>query len=143
MAEALCKQLLAERLGCMPTELEARGYVVRSAGVSALAGDPAAGPAVEAVREFGADLTAHISRPVNPELLADATHVVAVTRAHAAMLLLRYPGIGPMPDLLGGPNADLGDPIGGDLDQYRYCAHTIRGHLERLVPGWLRTIEHD
>src|SRR5205823_8398995 len=42
MAEALCKLLLARRLGCAPDELEGRGYVVLSAGLSAMTGAPAA-----------------------------------------------------------------------------------------------------
>ncbi|HVK15772.1 MAG TPA: hypothetical protein VM533_02425 [Fimbriiglobus sp.] len=144
LAEALCKRLLADRLGCDPAELVARGYVVRSAGVAALPGDPAALPAVEVAREYGADLSAHQSRPVNPELLADATHVVAVTRGHAAALMMRFPGVGPEPGLLGGPDDDLSDPIGGDLEQYRACAHAIHGHLDRLLSGWLgRPTEND
>ena len=32
LAEALCKRMLADRLGCEPGELEARGFVVRSGG---------------------------------------------------------------------------------------------------------------
>jgi protein-tyrosine phosphatase len=144
MAEALGKRLLADRLGCDPAELDARGYVVRSAGVSAFPGAPAAPPAVEVAHEHGADLTAHQSRPVDPELLAGATHVIAVTRAHAAALVMRFPGVGPEPDLLCGPDDDLDDPIGGTLEQYRDCARTIRGHLERLVPRWLGVpTEHD
>lgn len=142
LAEALCRRLLADRLGCDPAELEARGYVVRSAGIAALPGDTAALPAVEVARELGADLSAHQSRPVNPELLAAATHVLAVTRGHAEALLMRYPGVGPEPDLLGGSD-DLDDPIGGDLEQYRACARVIRGHLERLLPGWLGEADRD
>ncbi len=137
LAEALCKRMLADRLGCDPAELESRGYVVRSAGLAALPGDAAALPAVEAAWELGIDLSAHQSRPVNPELLATSTHVVAVTRGHAAVLMTQFPGVGPDPDLLCGPDDDLGDPIGGDLEQYRTCARTIRGHLERLTSGWL------
>jgi protein-tyrosine phosphatase len=139
--------MLADRLGCEPDELETRGFTVRSAGVAALPGDVASPAAVEAARELGADLSAHQSRPVNPELLAAATHVVAVTRGHAAALMMRYPRVGPEPDLLCGPDDDLPDPIGGDLETYRACARAIRGHLERLLPTWLggpaRGSEHD
>ena len=39
MAEALCKALLCERLGCTADELTARGYVVLSAGIVAGRGD--------------------------------------------------------------------------------------------------------
>ena len=58
--------------------LEARGLVVRSAGVAAFPGDDATPEAVEVAREFGADLSAHRSRPVNPELLLGATDVIAM-----------------------------------------------------------------
>ena len=36
LAEGLCKKLLAERLGCSLEELPQRGFVVLSAGLSAL-----------------------------------------------------------------------------------------------------------
>jgi protein-tyrosine-phosphatase len=143
LAEALCKRMLADRLGCDPVELEARGFVIRSAGVAALPGDPASPAAVEAAREFGADLSGHTSRPVNPELLAAANQVVAMTRSHAAALAMRFPGVGPVPDLLCGPDDDLGDPIGGDLELYRACARTIRDHLQRLVADWVGGRETD
>jgi protein-tyrosine phosphatase len=141
LAEALCKRLLADRLGCEPEQLAARGVVVRSAGVAAFPGDGPAEPAVVVAREYGAQLDAHRSRPVNPELLGEATHVLAMTAAHAALLTTRFSGIGPVPELLGGTGADLDDPIGGDLDVYRACAEAIRAHLERLLPGWLGQLE--
>jgi protein-tyrosine phosphatase len=137
LAEALCKRLLADRLGCDPGELEAKGFVVRSAGVAAYPGDDPSPPAVEVAREFGADLSAHRSRPVNPELLEATTHVVAMTAAHAAALAMRFPGVGPEPVLLCGPGGDLPDPIGGDLGVYRECAGVIRRHLDGLVAGWV------
>jgi protein-tyrosine phosphatase len=137
LAEAVCKRLLADRLGCDPGELEAHGFVVRSAGVAAYLGDDPSPAAVEVARELGADLTAHRSRPVNPELLGEATHVVAMTGAHAAALAMRFPGVGPEPTLLCGDDGDLPDPIGGDLAVYRECAGVIRQYLERLVAGWV------
>src|SRR5262249_54877138 len=70
MAEALCKALLAERLGCPVDDLPQRGWWVMSAGVSAYAGDPSAPEAHRAVQAFGGDLSKHQSRPVRPELAA-------------------------------------------------------------------------
>ncbi|WP_143392902.1 low molecular weight phosphatase family protein [Fimbriiglobus ruber] len=139
LAEALCRRLAADRLGCTPDELAARGVVIRSAGVAAMPGDEAAGLAVEVARELGADLTDHRSRPVNPELLADATRVVAMTRMHAIALAMHFPGLGPVPELLCGPEGDLDDPLGGDLDVYRDCAEVILRHLGRVLPEWLGT----
>jgi protein-tyrosine-phosphatase len=137
LAEAICKRVLADRLGCDPAELEGRGIVVRSAGVAAYHGDGPSDTAVRAAAEVGADLSAHRSRPVNPELLADATDVVTMTRSHAAVLAYRFPGVGPAPSLLCGPDDDLPDPIGGDLDVYRACTRVILGRLELLADGWL------
>lgn len=143
LAEALCKRALADRLGCEPHELEARGFVVRSAGVAAYHGDGPAETAVHAAAEHGADLGGHRSRPVDLDLLADATDVVTMTRTHAAMLAYRFPGVGPEPVLLCGPDEDLPDPIGGDLEVYRACTRVILGRLERLVPGWVAAARDD
>lgn len=136
LAEALCKRALADRLGCDLADLPARGYVIGSAGVAAYPGDAPAAPAIVAAQEFGADVAAHRSRPLNPELLAQATHVVAMTYSHAYLVAARFPGIGPHPVLLCG-DADLDDPIGGELTVYRDCAATIRHHLNRLIAEWL------
>src|SRR5207248_9298205 len=131
-----CRRLLAARLGVGEAELEGRGFVVRSAGLAAVPGDEATPEAAEVAREFGADLSAHRSRPVNPELLAGATDVVAMTAAHAAMLALQFPGLGPPPGLLS-PGGDLPDPFGSDLGVYRECARAIQAQLDRLVKEWL------
>lgn len=129
LAEALCRRLLADRLGGN------HGFTVTSAGIAAWPGEAASPPGVVIAPEFGIDLSAHRSRAVTHDLLAAATHVVAVSRGHAAALMLRFPGVGPEPVVLGGDD-DLADPIGGDLDEYRACARAIRQHLERHVAEW-------
>jgi len=133
LAEAICKRILADELGCDPSELPARGYEIRSAGVAAWAGDEASPTAVEVAHEYGADLTSHRSRPVNPELLTLATRVIAMTQTQATALEFRFPGLGPRPELLCGDDGDLLDPIGGDLTVYRDCAEAIRYYLVRLL----------
>jgi len=136
LAEALAKQLLAERLECSTDDLPRRGFWVLSAGVSAYGEAPAAAEAIAVAAELGADLSGHRSRVVNPKLLAAADHVTAMTRGHARLLAARFPGIGPAPRLLCG-DADVDDPIGGGLEVYRNCARTIRAHLERIIPEWI------
>ena len=138
LAEAVCKRLLADRLNCLPGELESRGFVVSSAGVMAYPGEAANPNAVVAAAELGAELVAHRSRPVNPELLANATHVIAMTSGHLAVLAARFPSVGPAPLTLAN-GADIPDPIGGELDEYRACARVIAGHLDRFINGWLGT----
>lgn len=136
LAEAICRRLLADELGCEPNELLHRGFEVKSAGVMAYPGDLASGPAVDVARELNADLEAHRSQPVNPELLDRATTIFAMTRSHLLSLTIRFPNVGPTPQLLCG-DRDLPDPIGGALDDYRACAAIIREHLRKQLPEWL------
>jgi protein-tyrosine phosphatase len=136
LAEALAKKMLAERLGCTPEELPRRGYWVLSAGVAAYGGGAAAADSVTVAAEFGADLSRHTSRPVNPQLLLAADDVIVMTRSHLHALAARYPGTGPTARLLCG-DEDLDDPIGAGAEVYRACARTIVQHLERFLPEWV------
>jgi protein-tyrosine-phosphatase len=136
LAESLCRRMLADRLGCEPAELPDRGFAVASAGVMAYPGDAASPPAVDVAAEHRADLTAHRSRPVHPELLAAATDVIAMTRGHLMALRAAFPAVGPEPVLLCDGD-DLPDPIGGDTAEYRACARMIADNLDRFIRGWL------
>jgi L-threonylcarbamoyladenylate synthase len=135
LAEALAKKLLADRLGCSVAELPARGFWMLSAGVAAYGGDRASAESLKVAEEFGADLTSHASRPVNPQLLLAADDVIVMTASHLHALNARYPGIAPGARLLCGEE-DLDDPIGADTGVYRECARTIIRHLERFLPEW-------
>jgi protein-tyrosine phosphatase len=134
MAEALCKKLLADRLGCPVEELPRRGFIVLSAGLAAMMGGGPAAEAVEIAREFGADLTGHVSRPVSARLVAQADFLLAMTRSHLLALTQQFPRLVPRPRLLSAAGEDLADPIGGDLPVYRACAQQILRHLEGLLP---------
>lgn len=138
LAEVLCKRLLADRLGCTPNDLPARGFFVTSAGVMAYPGEVASEGAVTAAAELGADLSAHRSRPVTPELLANATDVLAMTGGHLAVLAYRFPNVGPPPLPLADRH-DIPDPIGGELEEYRACAQAIAAQLDQFITRWLRT----
>jgi protein-tyrosine phosphatase len=140
LAEGIAKALLAERLGCPAEALPAKGVWVLSAGVAAYGGGPATDLSVAAAAEFGGDLTDHRSRPVNPQLLAAADDIIAMTRAHADMLATRFPGLGPAARLLCG-DADLDDPIGAGPEVYRECARTIREHVGRYLQEWVSACE--
>lgn len=138
MAEGLARKMLSERFECPAEDLPARGLWVLSAGVSAYAGAPASPESIDVAAEFGADIRPHRSRPLNPQLLAAADDVIAMTRGHALAIAAAFPGLGPAPRLLGGED-DLDDPIGASLEVYRDCAQTIMKHLERFLPEWVRS----
>jgi protein-tyrosine phosphatase len=133
MAEGVFKQRLAQRLGCRVDELPDRGFLISSAGTAAMSNDPATAESVEAMREFGVDLSAHRSRPAAADEIARADDVIAMTRSHLLTLVSRYPMLGGTLRLLCGPDGDLDDPIGGGVDVYRACAATIQRHVDRLL----------
>jgi protein-tyrosine phosphatase len=133
MAEGIFKWRLAQRLGCGIDELPDRGFVVFSAGIAAMANDPATSESIDAMRDLGIDLTSHRSRPAMAEEIGRADDVIAMTRSHLITLVSRYPVLGGTLRLLGGPDGDLDDPIGGSADVYRACAATIRHHVDRLL----------
>jgi protein-tyrosine phosphatase len=133
LAEALCKQRLAERLGCTVAELLQRGFVVLSAGLAAMMGGEASSEAVEVARAYGADLSSHHSRPLSADLLRQADLLVAMTHSHLAALA----GLEAQPRtrlrLLCPNGKDISDPIGGELAVYRACAEQIWRHLDGLL----------
>ncbi|HKB02114.1 MAG TPA: hypothetical protein VKD90_07840 [Gemmataceae bacterium] len=133
MAEGLFKVRLADRLGCAVSDLPCKGYVVRSAGISVVPNAPATDQSVEALQEFGVDLSSHRSRHASAELIARADDVITMTRAHLLTLAGQYPVIGGSLRMFCGADGDLDDPIGGGPEVYRACAASVRQHVDRLI----------
>jgi protein-tyrosine phosphatase len=132
LAEALCKKRLADRLGCTVAELPARGFHVLSAGLAATSGSPAAAEAEQVARSYGADLSAHLSRPVTPELAAQADYLIGMTRGHLRALADHAARLGAAPRLLD-PAGDIADPIGCEQLVYEQCGQQIWHHLDALT----------
>src|SRR5207244_10076819 len=123
LAEALCKQRLAERLGCTPETLPQHGFLVMSAGLAAGSGGGAAPEAIETARELGADLRGHATRPLTSMLVAQADYLIAMTHGHLLALTSQFNGIGPRPRLLSEHGEDLPVPIGCEQTVYQDYAH--------------------
>jgi tRNA threonylcarbamoyl adenosine modification protein (Sua5/YciO/YrdC/YwlC family) len=133
MAEELCKQLLAHRLGCAPADLPERGYVVLSAGVYAAFDLPASRGALGALRERGLDLSRHRSQPLTPSLLDDASVVFVMTRHHAECIADLFPEANAKIRLLDPSGADIPDPVGGSEETFRECAADLERHLREVI----------
>ena len=136
MAEAICKQLLAESLGCSPAELAERGFEVLSAGVSAGHRQPASAESIAALGEIGHLLEEHASQMVSDELLAAADRIYAMTRSHRDVLLMSFPELANRVELLDPDDYDVPDPYGQSLHVYRNTAEAIREALQLRVQGW-------
>jgi protein-tyrosine phosphatase len=133
MAEALCKLLFAQRLGCAVEELESRGFVILSAGIAAIAGLPAAANAVDVVRARGGTLQRHLSRKLTLDLVRQADLILAMTRDHLETLLDHVPEAAAKTRLLHPAGEDVADPVGADRETYQRTAEAIESYLGHLI----------
>lgn len=121
MAEGIFKHLLA---------LEGIDDVaVSSAGVYALTGQPASPEAVEALAEWGIDISNHKARLLTPEMVREADLILTMTARHKMAVLEMVPeAAGKVFTLTEyvGFGGDIPDPIGKPLFFYRQNAEEIR-----------------
>ncbi|HQZ65754.1 MAG TPA: low molecular weight protein arginine phosphatase [Planctomycetaceae bacterium] len=138
MAETLFRQLVIEKLDCRDWELRERGIDVFSAGISAAETSPATPEAVQVMREFKLDLSQHLSQRVVPRMLEESTLVLTMTDRQRELLAEACPDFADRFCLLNRSGADIADPIGGTLEDYRYCAQEISDNLRLWIDELFR-----
>lgn len=140
MAEAFAREIWAESVGVPSHELGSHGFLVASAGTSAMPGYPASDNSLVAMAEVGIDIHAHRSRPAEAALLARASHIYCMGSGH-----LHY--VEEMLDKIGGPldddatppqllagDRDILDPFGGPIEVYRATRDDIASCIPRALP---------
>ena len=133
MAEGIFRRLLAEKLGCTDEELSERGYIVASAGLSAMPGARPSPHAVEVLKQKSIDLTAHESQPLSERLLQQADRVFTMTRNHRDAILHECPEAEQRVHLLSRKGTDISDPYGSQVDVYHRCAEEMEQHLRAIL----------
>jgi protein-tyrosine-phosphatase len=129
MAEAMLRAAAAE---AGATDLE-----VGSAGIGAWEGSPASEGAYLVMLERGVDLSHHRARLLTPELVTESDLILTMARSHLGRA--RELGAGARAHLFGeyggrgGRAAEIPDPYGGELDQYR----EVYRELADLTPAVL------
>lgn len=129
MAEAIAQRMLRSR--------GRDDVTVSSAGTAAQDGAPASEGAYLIALEHGLDLSAHRARQITTDLVAGADLVLGmsphhVDRAHAL-------GGGGKSHLLGdyagrpSSDAQIDDPFGGDLDEYRATFERLEALLAEAL----------
>lgn len=137
MAESMMRSLLAQRLGVSGEQLEQRGLMVMSAGISAMSGSIATPEAVAVVGQRGCDLKRHESQPLTERLIRFADLILTMTRGHREAILSQWPSAAGRIHLLCRDGSDIADPIGGPLEMYERCALQIESQLKE----WLEFID--
>lgn len=137
MAEAICRHLIAQRLGCKVEELEDHGVLISSAGIAATMGGRPSPEGVEVVSAMGIDMSHHISQPLSEQLVHHADIIWTMTRAHRQAILAQWPDAADRVRMLSMDEQDISDPIGGPVDVYQRCAEQLKEEIE----GRLRDLE--
>lgn len=98
--------------------LKLKDITAKSAGFG-FSGDQVSQNSVLAMGEMGVDITAHLSRTVNPYLLEEADKIVCMSDGHKQTLITFGVNQNKI-EVLG-----IDDPFGCDLSVYRDCAKQI------------------
>ena len=133
----ICRSPVAEFLA----EAFAReaGLSVRasSAGVEAEIGKGMTPGAARTLASRGVRGSRHVARQLDNEMLAAADEVYALTRAHKAVIVRRFPEHSAKVMLLreaaGLPGADVEDPYGESDEVYEACSVRIQEAVEILI----------
>ena len=138
MAEGIFRRLLAEQLGCGDEEIGEHGFIVASAGLSAMLGGLPSPHAVDVLKQKEIDLTGHESQPLTERLLQQADHVFAMTRGHRDAILKDRPDAANRVQLLSRQGTDISDPYGNQIEVYRTCAAEMERHLRQILADLLQ-----
>jgi protein-tyrosine phosphatase len=133
MAEAMLKKRIADRLKSKIQDLDDRGIVIISAGLSAPPGSRAAAEAIQTMRDRQLDLSQHESQPLSERIVRFADVILAMTRGHREAILDAWPDAEPRVHLISRGRGDVPDPIGGPLELYRRCAEQLDAFLQEWV----------
>lgn len=116
-------------------------WQVASAGTWARDGYPAARTSQDLLAPMGIDLSRHRSRMLHEGLLQNADLVLVMEKGHKEALWVEFPAYRKRIFLLSemiGVEADVQDPVGGTLDDFR---DTIQDIQELLDQGFDRIIQ--
>jgi RpiB/LacA/LacB family sugar-phosphate isomerase len=130
MAEALARRALDGR----------PGWTVRSAGIGAVNGLPAANYAVAAMRDVGLDLSSHRSQMLTGRLIRESDLILGLTRGHVESMAMLYPEarekafvLRDFDESIEEEEKDILDPIGGSFDGYVDCRNQIDRGIRSLL----------
>lgn len=117
-------------------------FQVSSAGTGAGNGTPPSELARRACLIRGIDISRHLSRPIDQQIIRQADIILAMERRHKeliaewggggkAFLLTGYP-----PGL--GPGGEIEDPIGRDEEAYGVLYETLEREISRIILHLIR-----
>ncbi len=120
----LAEYLLRQYLRAQP------GWTVTSAGVMAGNGQSASEGSITVLAERKIDASAHRSRQLTREMVAEADYVLVMTQGHRDRIVAEWPELADKVHCITsfgvtGESEDIADPIGQSVNVYRYTRDQI------------------
>lgn len=131
MAEVLLREKLSRKLGGTSEELKIR---VKSAGIAASTGSPAASQAVQVMHRQGIDLNEHKSQQLYYQLAKNADLLLTLSNSHRRAIIGEWPEFEDKTFVLDPAGDDVADPFGAPAEIYATCAQQIDNFLEQRLP---------
>ncbi len=132
MAEGLAIKALCDKFKCEPNDLSEHGFCVESAGVFAFPGGAASPQSVQALKNFGVDISSHASQKLTSELINSSDLIFCCTRQHLSEARCLAPSAVAKMRLLD-QDGDIPDPIGADVSVYLEIAERIDSAFRRYL----------
>lgn len=136
-----CRSVMAQELLKKMLKDQAKKFVIRSAGTSALEGMSASSEAQRVMLREGIDISGHRSRRLTKEMIEEADLILVMEDVHRNIILNLYPEAEKKVYLLKSfiedkpKNADLEitDPIGKPPEVYEEVLFVLKESLEGLI----------
>ena len=133
MAEGIMKKLVKDN--------NMQNIEVCSCGIYAENGDLSTYNAVEAAKEYGADISNHKATYIRNSKIEEMDLILCATNSHKQMVISMYPSlidkVFTMKEFAkldnNGQNLDIKDPWGYDLNVYYNCVFEINECLEKTI----------
>ena len=105
-----------------------------SAGLMVIPGSKVSKYSVDAVTEYGIDISSHIPKAITSELLDNADLIITMTKAQKDLIIKSIPYYSEKVKNLGeySINGDIIDPYGADFNTYKECAMQIKDAIVSL-----------
>jgi protein-tyrosine-phosphatase len=105
-----------------------------SAGLMVIPGSKVSKYSVDAVTEYGIDISSHIPKAITSELLDNADLIITMTKAQKDLIIKSIPYYSEKVKNLGeySINGDITDPYGADFNTYKECAMQIKDAIVSL-----------
>ncbi|BCS81473.1 low molecular weight protein arginine phosphatase [Anaerocellum diazotrophicum] len=131
----MAEHLLKEKLRKMKID----DIEVESAGLSAFFPQKASKNAILVMNELGIDISSHVSRLINEEMIKESNLILTMERYHKEVITKMYPGVMDKVFTLkeyvldDKKELDVIDPYGGDIEEYRRCRDELNFLLDKLL----------